>query len=66
MRYYRKILFWSLFILIFTGAAHAQENDHYIFGRDDMIIPVIWTRGCSPTSASMVLNFYDHLTPIGN
>jgi hypothetical protein len=65
MRYYRKILFWSLFILIFTGAAHAQENDHYIFGRDDMIIPVIWTRGCSPTSASMVLNFYDHLTPIG-
>ena len=39
--------------------------------RGDHIIPscelmpeVLWTRGCSPTSASMVLGYYDNYVPV--
>jgi len=54
------------FFLVFFGFFNINFSaTKYIFDNRDLIYPILWTRGCSPTAASMVLMFYDYYTPIG-
>lgn len=42
-----------------------DRADHWIDGRNDVVPAYLWTAGCTPTSATMVLGYYDWYSPIG-
>ncbi|OGC43332.1 hypothetical protein A2Y85_05040 [candidate division WOR-3 bacterium RBG_13_43_14] len=42
-----------------------SRANHWIDGRNDVVPAYIWVAGCSPTSATMVLGYYDWYSPIG-
>jgi len=51
---------WGGALLFFLLITAAQADQHFVKGVRDYMEPVLWTRGCSPTSASMVLNYWDN------
>lgn len=54
----KRILLASLLsIFLFVGIAAADH--HYVPYRTWWLVPLQWTRGCSPTSATMILNYWD-------
>jgi len=53
----KKIWVGILLLFLLISAARAQ---HYVVGAADYMKSFLWYRGCSPTSASMVLNYWDN------
>jgi hypothetical protein len=53
----RILLAGLLSIFLFVGIAEADH--HYVPYRTWWLVPLQWTRGCSPTSAAMILNYWD-------
>ena len=52
----RFVILTILFLFIFSSAADAAE---YKIPYPDMLEEFVWTYGCTPTAASMVLSYWD-------
>ena len=55
----------SLFFFLFTSLSSAFASIHWIKDNKDVVPAFLWTCGCTPTSATMVLTYYDWNRPDG-
>jgi predicted outer membrane repeat protein len=49
------------YLATWLGEGFGDRSPSYILGYDSYFIPYRWFGGCSPTSAGMVLNYYDEI-----
>jgi len=62
---------WQLVRELLSGAnpdlgyAVGPAADHFLEGRADVVPAYLWTAGCTPTAASMVLGYWDWYSPTG-
>ncbi|MCD6194195.1 MAG: hypothetical protein J7L26_12150, partial [Candidatus Aminicenantes bacterium] len=62
----RKIVCYMVFLIFVFGLWHSAFGTNYwIEDRDDVVPAYLWTCGCTPTSAMMVLGYYDYESPTG-
>ena len=53
----------TLLSLLITNAIFAA--DHFVENRTDVVPAYLWTCGCTPTAGTMVVGYYDWLSPTG-
>ncbi len=54
---------WMTLISLSLGTSLCFASQHWIRDRDDVVPAYLWTAGCCPTAAMMVLGHYDWLWP---